>query len=92
MDRLRYLAHLYFHQDWDLEAPTPIDALRNYRHDEPIGNVETLRDELMDVLATDPDEERLAEVWSCAGADWDPHASGWGTYREWFAAMLSTMS
>jgi len=91
MDRLQYLAHLYFHQDWDLEASTPIDALRNYRREEPIENVQTLRDELMQVLAPNPDEAQLAEAWSRAGADWDPRAAQWGTYREWFDAMLAVM-
>ncbi|MFC8732683.1 contact-dependent growth inhibition system immunity protein [Luteimicrobium sp. NPDC057192] len=92
MRRLRYLAQNYFHQDWDLDAPTPVGVLEVFRKEETPGSVAELRTEIQAILGTDPSESVLRDTWNRAGADWDPEVTKWGTYREWFDAMLTTVS
>ena len=92
MQQLRHLARLYFHQDWDIEADTPIEALVNFRRDESSQRVTALRAELLEILSSNPDEGALERTWDRAGAEWDPEVTNWGTYREWFNAMLKAVS
>ncbi|MGC5166718.1 contact-dependent growth inhibition system immunity protein [Luteimicrobium sp. DT211] len=92
MQQLRRLAHLYFHQDWDLEADTPVEALANFRRDENVDRVGVLRAELVEILSSNPSEPELEEVWDRSGAAWDPQIAGWGTYREWFDTILKAVS
>ncbi|HWK93605.1 MAG TPA: contact-dependent growth inhibition system immunity protein [Luteimicrobium sp.] len=89
MNQLEYLARTYFHPDWDVEAGTPEGVLSNFVRDEPPEDVITLRRELGEVLAANPTEDELRDIWlRRCGAQWDPTLRGWRTYREWFDAML----
>jgi hypothetical protein len=93
VQRLSYLARNYFHQDWDLEAPTPVGVVEVFRDEEPARVVAELRTELIDVLAAQPTEDALRTLWlRTSGSMWDPSSSGWGSYRAWFEAMLETVS
>ncbi|MGC5166717.1 contact-dependent growth inhibition system immunity protein [Luteimicrobium sp. DT211] len=90
--RLRYLARSYFHQDWDIEAPTPVGVVVVFRDQEVPEVVEELRQDLQAVLASHRSEDALAEIWDRCGADWDPQIAQLGSYREWFDAMLKAVS
>ncbi|GMA25744.1 hypothetical protein GCM10025864_35030 [Luteimicrobium album] len=90
-DTLIYLAETYFHQDWDLNAPTPLGVLQSFKESEATETVGSLRADVQSLLAGDPTEERLRDIWFHQGrADWDPTRHGWTTFREWFEAVLRT--
>ncbi|GMA25745.1 hypothetical protein GCM10025864_35040 [Luteimicrobium album] len=93
MDQLEYLARAYFHPDWNVEASTPAGAMRNFVRDEPPEDVAQLGEELVLLLSANPTEQELHDVWQHkSGASWDPVITGWGTYRQWFQAMLAAVS
>ncbi|QEO14967.1 hypothetical protein FLP10_11465 [Agromyces intestinalis] len=90
--QLVYLARAYFHQDYDLEAPTPIDVVHTFRDDEPPADVELLKEELRSVVASHPSEDELALLWlKEADAAYDPRDDGL-TMTEWFRQMLGALS
>ena len=89
METLLYLAEAYFHQDWDLNAPTPVGVLEAFSSRETPGTVRSLRSELVAILAGDLTEEQLRDIWLRQGrAEWDPTRHGWATFRAWFDTVL----
>jgi hypothetical protein len=71
--KINYLAQAYFHQDYDLEADSPIAIVSLFRGREAPEMVEALKDEISSILASEADESRLAGIWlDEAGACYDP--------------------
>jgi hypothetical protein len=92
MDTLFYLAETYFHQDWDLNAPTPLGVVEAFRDREADGTVQGLRSDLEGLLAADPTEDSLRVLWLKRGrADWNPTTDGWENFRAMFDAMFDVV-
>lgn len=76
-ETLIYLAKAYFHQDYDLLAPTPPDLIRVFVAKEHPETREELRQDLDQLLATDPSEEDVRALWlDVAGSSYDPVQHG----------------
>ncbi|MFI5716303.1 contact-dependent growth inhibition system immunity protein [Nocardia sp. NPDC051750] len=75
---IEYLAGAYFHQDYDLEADSPMGVIRKFRTDEAPGQVQALREALRLLIDSGANEQQLAEVWlrRGAGASYDPRTDG----------------
>lgn len=91
MQRLRYLAGTYFHQDYDTEAPTPLGVVEMFRADETDQAVAELLTDIETAISGDRSDEALEEIWlrQC-GAMYDPGTDGL-TFREWFESMRSAL-
>ena len=91
MQRLRYLARTYFHQDYDIEAPTPLGVVEAFRADETDVAVAELLADIEEVLATAKTEEDLEDIWlrQC-GSMYNPKTDG-QTLRAWFESMRSVL-
>ncbi|MEV5433397.1 contact-dependent growth inhibition system immunity protein [Streptomyces sp. NPDC052701] len=86
------LAQAYFHQDYDLEYDSPIQALVDYRevHDEK--TVSALREALQDLIDSGISEEELAALWLEEGlASYDPRADGI-SMSDWFRKMVDVLT
>lgn len=80
---LLYLAETYFHQDWDLNAPTPVGVLEEFSRSETAETVASLRSDVEAILADDLTEDQLRNLWLRQGrSDWDPTRHGWATFRD----------
>ncbi|CAM5328722.1 contact-dependent growth inhibition system immunity protein [Streptomyces chartreusis] len=89
---ISYLAQAYFHQDFGLEAETPLGVVEAFRDSESDDTVEALRAEIVALLESEPTEEALANVWlDEAGAEYDPRFDG-GTVRDWLRRMVETLA
>ncbi|MFG1870232.1 contact-dependent growth inhibition system immunity protein [Micromonospora arborensis] len=76
-ETLTYLAHGYFHQDYDLLAATPSDLVRVFVAKEDPETLEELRRDLDQLLATDPSEEEVRALWlGTARSSYDPVLHG----------------
>jgi cobalamin biosynthesis Mg chelatase CobN len=90
--QLAHLARAYFHQDYDLEAPTPLEAVRTFQRGEPPDAVAGLISDLEAIQNSHMSESELRELWiRTYGASYDPRDDG-KSYREWFAEVLSTLT
>jgi|SRR5215469_1365946 len=89
---LKHLARAYFHQDYDLDAPTPLDVVRLFAAGEPPATVDELASTLSSLLDSSMTDEELRRMWiyDC-GASYDPAAHG-VRYRQWFASMLEVLA
>jgi len=86
-----HLAQAYFHQDFDLEAPTPLDVIRLFRTGEPPAAVDELVSDLESVLDSSMTDREMRELWiNEYGASYDPLADGI-EYRRWFADILDVL-
>ena len=89
--QLRYLAVTYFHQDYDLDAPAPLDVVRLYAGGRPASAVAELESELRRLLSLPMDDAQLRAIWIDEwGASYDPQTDRIGG-REWFGAILSVL-
>ncbi|KAB1139432.1 hypothetical protein F7R91_40050 [Streptomyces luteolifulvus] len=89
---ISYLAQAYFHQDFDLDAETPLGVVEMFRDSESADTVEALRAEIVTLLESEPTEEALANVWlDEAGAEYDPRLGG-VTVRNWLRRMAETLA
>ncbi|TFE37102.1 hypothetical protein E3E14_30270 [Streptomyces sp. ICN441] len=89
---ISYVAQAYFHQDFDVEADTPLGVVAVFRDSEPAGTVEALHAEIVALLATDSAEKDLARVWlEDAGAYYDPRIDG-TTVRDWLREMTEVLA
>jgi len=89
--QLMHLAQAYFHQDFDLEAPTPLDVIRLFRTGEPPAAVDELVSDLESVLDSSMTDREMRELWiNEYGASYDPLADGI-EYRRWFADILDVL-
>lgn len=87
-----HLAQAYFHQDFDLDAPTPIDVVRLFATSEPPAARHELISDLDSVLGSSMTESEMRELWIDEyGASYDPLADGI-EYRRWFADVLSVLT
>jgi hypothetical protein len=89
VQRLRYLARTYFHQDYDIETSTPLGVVEAFRADETHAAVAELLADIEEALATAKGEEDLADIWlrQC-GSMYNPQTEG-QTMRAWFDSMRS---
>lgn len=92
MQRLRYLARTYFHQDCDTEAPTPLGVVELFRADETDEAVRELLTDIETAISAARSDEALEEIWlrQC-GAMYNPTSDGL-TFREWFESMRTVLS
>ncbi|MGW4873898.1 contact-dependent growth inhibition system immunity protein [Streptomyces chartreusis] len=89
---ISYLAQAYFHQDFGLEAETPLCVVEVFRDSESADTVEALRAEIVALLESEPTEEALADVWlDEAGAEYDPRFDE-GTVRDWLRRIAETLA
>lgn len=89
-DSIKYLARTYFHQDYDIEAPTPLGVVRTFPELEVPATVKELADEVRELLR-DSDDEAMRALWlDTYGAQYDPRDDGM-TYREWFTRVLEIL-
>jgi hypothetical protein len=92
MHQLIHLAQAYFHQDYDLEAPTTLDVVRSFQQGEPPGAIAELVSDLESVLNSSMSEKEMRNLWiSEYGASYDPLADG-KAYRSWFADILKVLT
>lgn len=90
--QLMYLAQAYFHQDFDLEAPTPLDTVGLFVDSEPPAAVDELVSDLRSVLDSAMTNAEMRELWiNDYGASYDPMAEGI-EYRSWFTDILERLS
>ncbi len=86
-----YLAGAYFHQDYDLEAPSPDLVLVNFRDVESAGTVTETMTALSEALSSGS-EEALADLWlRRAGASYDPRSDG-VSMTDWFSRMVDVLA
>ena len=87
-----YIAQSYFHQDFPMEAETPIGVVEMFREKEAPETVEALRAEIVDLVASSPSEEDFSRIWFDDGAAcYDPVADGM-TMRDWMLKMAKTLN
>jgi CdiI immunity protein len=86
--QLMHLAQAYFHQDFDLDAPTPLDVVHLFAAGEPAAAVIELVSDLESVLSSAMTDKELRELWIDEyGASYDPLVDG-SQYRQWFTDIL----
>lgn len=91
-NQLRHLAQAYFHQDFDLEAPTPLGVVRLFRSAEEPAAVEELVADIDSVLNSGMTDGDMHDLWiNEYGASYDPVADGID-YRAWFAEVVDTLA
>ncbi|MFD6177613.1 MULTISPECIES: contact-dependent growth inhibition system immunity protein [unclassified Isoptericola] len=85
------MARTYFHQDYDVEAPTPLGVVEVFRSDEAAATVQELRSDIEAALSANSDEDALEDLWlrQC-GSMYDPTVDG-VSFRDWFTSMLSVL-
>ena len=87
LETVVYLAQSYFHQDYDLLAPTPLDLVRMFVAKEHPATTNQLRQELDQLIAEDASEEDIRALWmGTARSSFDPTRHG-SSYREWLRQM-----
>lgn len=90
--QLMHLAQAYFHQDFDLEAATPLDVVRLFASGEPRASVDELKSDLESILDSTMTDREIRELWVVEyGASYDPLADGIG-YRRWFCDILDILA
>lgn len=90
MNQLQYLAGAYFHQDYDLDAESPLALVEQYRDSEPPDDVAGLASEV-EALLRFADEQSLRETWiKRYRASYEPIRDGM-SYREWFERVLDVL-
>lgn len=91
-EQLTYLGEAYFHQDFDLEDPTPIDSVRRFMDSATADEVSSLRSEVLEVVSDHLSEHQLKHLWlQVARSSYDPARDGL-SYQEWFGQMSRVLS
>ncbi len=86
---LKYLGSCYFHQDYDLEAPTPAALVRRFAGEESVDQAQQLIDELRPLIESDLSESMARHMWlHDADAMYEPDRDG-KTYIEWFKEIVA---
>ena len=81
----------YFHQDYDLEAETPLGVVENFLEESDARSVVELRRELTRLLAGAAGEAQLVQEWLGDGcASYDPRRDGL-SMRDWYRAIIGLM-
>jgi hypothetical protein len=90
--QLMHLARAYFHQDYDLEAPTPLEVVKLFVSAEPSAAVIELESDLREVLSLSMSEARMRSLWIDEySASYDPASEG-VQYRQWFSNILAILT
>jgi len=90
--QLKHLAQAYFHQDYDLEAPTPLDVVRQFYEAESPGARAELKADIESILSSAMSDQEIHDLWvKESGSSYDPEADG-EAYRDWFARVLAELS
>ena len=90
--QLIHLAQAYFHQDYDLEAPTPLDVVESFRKGEPPGAIAELISDLKSILDSSMSEIEMRDLWvNKYGASYDPLTDA-KSYRSWFGDILGVLT
>jgi hypothetical protein len=69
----------YLHQDWDLDASSPVDLVQQFAREEPVPLVSQLVAELDQMLLARHSEADLRAVLIGLGSYYDPGATGAST-------------
>lgn len=86
--QLMHLAQAYFHQDYDLEAATPLDAVGIFIDCESQAAVDELASDIESVLNSTMTDTEIRALWvKDYGASYDPAAEGIEC-RRWFTDVL----
>jgi hypothetical protein len=86
--QLAHLAGAYFHQDYDLDAPTPPDIIHNFVDGEEPGAITELAAEITNILNSDMTDSQIGDLWiRTLHASYEPPKDGL-TYRAWLVATL----
>lgn len=89
---LRELGQSYFHQDFDLEADTPVAVAALFGRVAAPETVEALRTEIASILDSDLDEDAVAHIWlEESEAYYDPRADGI-TPRDWLWQLAQALT
>lgn len=92
MAQVRYLISAYFHEDWRLDATSPIDVVRQFAEREPSDSVAAVRRGLSDLLTSGRSEADLRRLvldeWQ---SSYDPALEA-GTVRGWLEEILCLLA
>jgi len=89
--QLAHLAGAYFHQDYDLDAPTPAGIIGNFLDGEEPGALQELTAEIRSILDSGMTESLLDDLWiTTLHASYEPAKDGL-TYRAWLKTVLNTL-
>jgi CdiI immunity protein len=80
----------YLHQDWDIEAETPDDALRLAAEEGPKQAAAAVR-EIDMLLASDVDDKQLMRLIERLTAGYSPELAGWEA-RAWLVHARELLS
>lgn len=81
-----YLGGAYFHQDFDLEADSPLGVVRKFRTQETRERVTAVCQAINTLLDSGADEDRIAEAW-LHHASYDPRREGIAI-SEWLRMVI----
>lgn len=91
LNALRHLALGYFHEDYDLDYPTPMDVIVGFKNNEP-NEVGALISEIRNVLDRQMSEKEMHDTWIIKlHASYDPVKDG-RLYRQWFEDIIRLLS
>jgi len=91
-DALRLFAVSAFHQDYDLDSPTPDDAVLQFIGRSSEGTMARLLVLVEELLASTRTEDEFDDLWiNQLHANYDPRDDGL-TYREWFAHVRDLLT
>lgn len=86
---LTHLGNCYFHQDYDLDAPTPAGVVRLFAEEGSMQYAQRLIDELRPLIESDLSESMARHMWlHDADAMYEPDRDG-KTYIEWFKEIVA---
>ncbi|WP_192810033.1 contact-dependent growth inhibition system immunity protein [Actinomadura rudentiformis] len=89
---LKYLAQAYFHQDYDLEASSPIGAIHNFVRDEPREIRVVLAAEVEALLASSPEASQFRALWVDEWAAAYAPSADTEAWRAWFEDVLRILT
>jgi hypothetical protein len=89
--QLTHLAGAYFHQDYDLDAPTAADIIRDFAHGEGDGARRGLAAEITAILDSAMTSDQIGNLWiKTLGASYEPDRDGL-SYRGWLTSTLQIL-
>jgi hypothetical protein len=91
LDRLKYLAQGYFHEDYDVVSGTPLDVIRDFAAHETLAIKQELMSDIDSLLASHT-EAQIGHLWLTEwGASYEPPHDDGITYRQWFEKVLEVL-
>jgi CdiI immunity protein len=89
--QLAHLASGYFHQDYDLDAPTASGIIAGFLYGEEPGAIRELAAEIRSILDSGMTENQIGDLWiTTLQASCEPANDGL-TYRAWFTMPLNAL-